>query len=440
MALIEYQSPPPAARSERPTGSIVLGLIAVACLIGGFGAWAAFSTVSSAAIAPGYVTVEGSRKAIQHRDGGPVAAVLVKEGDLVEAGQVLVSLDLSDVRGEVEGLSTLRVQLLVRLARLRAEAADAESLVFPSELLAYANNPRFAALFEQERSLFDARRTAYVGNVGLLRQSIEGYKRQIGGLQGQIRSTRTQVALIQDELASVTELLVKGLIPRPRALALERNAAALRGELEGLNATVATAENEISGAELQIAQIEKDRREQVANDLSATEAQLAELEPRLAAALDRLSRADLVAPEAGYVHGLAVHAAGAAIVPGQTVLEIVPAGEPLVVTAEVDPRDVERIRPGQEVEVHLSAFQQRYQSIIGGRVLKISADRFEDEAQQRSWFQVTVEVDPADLQRADIELVPGMSAQAVIKTGDRTVLAYLFDPILHFYDFAMKEE
>jgi HlyD family type I secretion membrane fusion protein len=398
------------------------------------------STVSSAAIAPGYVTVEGSRKAIQHRDGGPVAAVLVTEGDYVEAGQVLVSLDLSDVRAEVEGLSTLRVQLMVRLARLRAEAADAETLVFPTGLLALADDARFAALFEQERSLFEARRTAYVGNVGLLRQSIEGYRRQIGGLQGQIRSTRTQVALIQDELDGVMELLVKGLVQRPRALALERSAAALRGDLEGLTATVATAENEIRAAELKIAQIEKDRREEVAADLSTAEAQLAELEPRLAAAQDKLSRADLVAPEAGYVHGLAVHAAGAAIVPGQTVLEIVPAGEPLVVTAEVDPRDVERVRPGQDVEVHLTAFRQRYQSIIGGRVLKVSADRFQDELQRRSWFKVTVEVDAEDLRRADIELVPGMSAQAVIKTGDRTVLAYLLDPILHFYDFAMKEE
>jgi epimerase transport system membrane fusion protein len=440
MALVEYHTLPALRIPERPKGTVALALVAVVGFVGSFGVWASLSTISSAAVAPAMVTVEDSRKVVQHRDGGPVAAVLVKEGELVQKGQPLVRLDLGDVKAEVESLSTLRVQLLARLTRLRAEAAGADVLVFPAEVIELAHSPTFAALLDQERSLFEARRIAYMGNIGLLRQQIEGHKHQIVGLQGQVRSTRTQLALLQEELASYQGLLAKGLVPKPRVLDLQVNAAALDGELESLSASIATAENDIGNVELQIAQAQRDRREEVAKDLSDAEAQLADVEPRLTAAESRLARADLVAPEAGYVHGLTVHSAGAAIVPGQNVLEIVPAGERLVVTADVDPRDIAYVRIGQEVEIHLLTYRLRFQSIIGGSVAKVSADRFESPAQDKSWYEVTVLVNEADLKRNRVTLLPGMPTQALIKTGERTVLQYLLDPFYRFYDLSMKEE
>src|SRR5690242_17171020 len=225
MALVELHSLPVRRLPERPRGTIVLALMGIVGFIGAFGVWASLATVSSAAIAPASVTVEDSRKAVQHHDGGPVAAVLVKEGEFVRKGQTLVRLDLGDVKAQVESFSTLRVQLLARLSRLRTEAAEGDVLAFPTEVLQLAHSPTFAALLDQERKLFEARRTAYMGNIGLLRQQIEGYKRQIVGLQGQVRSTRTQVALVQEELVAFKALLAKGLVPKPRVLDLEGNVA-----------------------------------------------------------------------------------------------------------------------------------------------------------------------------------------------------------------------
>ena len=440
MALVELYSLPVRRLPERPRGTIALALIAVVAFLGTFGAWASLASISSAAIAPAFVTVEDSRKAVQHRDGGPVDAVLVKEGELVRKGQTLVRLDLGDVKAEVESLSTLRVQLLARLTRLRTEAADADVLTFPTEVLQLVRSPTFTALLDQERSLFEARRIAYRGNIGLLRQQIEGHKRQIIGFQGQVRSTRIQVALLQEELIAFKGLLAKGLVPKPRVLDLEGNVAALDGQLEALSASIASAENDVRNVELQIAQAQSDRREEIAKDLSDSEAQLADVEPRLRAAEGQLARADLVAPEAGYVHGLTVHSAGAAIVPGQNVLEIVPAGERLVVTADVDPRDIAYVHAGQEVEIHLLTYRLRFQSIISGSVAKVSADRFESPSQDKSWYEVTVLVNEADLKRNRVTLLPGMPTQAVIKTGERTVLQYLLDPFYRFYDLSMKEE
>ena len=440
MALVELHSLPAPLAPERPKGTIALAILAIVGFVGSFGVWASLASVSSAAIAPALVTVEYSRKAVQHHDGGPVAAVLVKEGEFVQKGQTLVRLDLGDVKGEVESLSTLRVQLLARLTRLRAEAANSGVLAFPAEVVELAHSPSFAPLVDQERSLFETRRTAYMGNIGLLRQQIEGHKRQIVGFQGQVRSTRTQLAFLREELVSFKGLLAKGLVEKPRVLDLEGNAAALDGQLEALSASIATAENDIRGVELQITQTQSDRRQEVAKDLSDTEAQLADVEPRLAAAEGRLARADLVAPEAGYVHGLTVHSAGAAIVPGQTVLEIVPAGERLVVTADVDPQDIAYVHAGQEVEIHLLTYRLRFQSIIGGSVAKVSADRFVSPAQDKSWYEVSVLVNEADLKRNGVTLLPGMPTQAIIKTGERTVLQYLLDPFYRFYDLSMKEE
>lgn len=429
----------PAAGRDSPRALILGGVAALVLLGGGLGGWAAWGKVASAAAAAGYITAEGNRKAVQHRDGGPVAAVLVREGERVTRGQALVRLDLSDTAAEVQVLASQRDQTMVRRARLKAEAAGAALIAYPPEVAA-RHDREFRALIDREQDLFMARRNAYTGSVGLLHQQIEGYDRQIVGLRGKTRATGDQLVLIRQELHSLTGLLKKGYVEKSRVLALQRAAAALQGDLDGLAADIAGAENEISKAQLQIAQIDKEWRESVAKDLGDAEALMSQIEPRLVSARERLKRSDLVAPEEGYVFGLKVHSPGAVIVPGDTVLEIVPANERLVVTARIDPHDIERVHPGQAVEIHLLPYRQRYMSIIGGAVLKVSADRFQDSSQQQSWFEATITVDPDDLARSGATIIPGMPVEALIKTGERTVAAYMLDPIYHLYDFAMKEE
>jgi HlyD family type I secretion membrane fusion protein len=402
-------------------------------------AWASTMTVASGAIAPGQVTFEGNRKAVQHRDGGPVRAVLVREGQHVERGQPLVELNQGDVQAEVSVLTSARWAMLAKLARLRAEAQDAPDIAWPDRLTANRGDAQVRSAIDQETALFEARRAAYRGNINLLRQQIEGRRRQVEGFVARRASVEAQLQSVEDELISLAPLLEKGLIPRPRALALERSAAALRGDIETLQSSLAAEQNGIAQAETQIQQLEKDRSEAVARDVADTEIRLAEIEPRLRSATERLERAVIVAPEAGSVYGLAVFSPGAVLVPGQTVLEIVPASEPLVLSVEIATKDVERVRPGQDVTVHLLAYSQRYQSIIKGRLEKVSGDRFDDKFTQRSYFKGIIRVEASELKKAGVELLPGMPVNVVIETGERTILAYLLDPVFRIKDFAFRE-
>jgi HlyD family type I secretion membrane fusion protein len=440
MSLIEYQGPTFERPTDNPRKVVLSGVIMAALFLGGICTWAALAPIARASQAEGVLVVEGSRRPVQHREGGPVGEVLVKEGQLVKAGDVLVRLDLSDVRAEAEVLTTRRFQVKAQLARFAAEAADAGEIAFPPDLEAQRSNPDVAKILEQEERIFEAGRAAVAGRVGLLRQQIEGYQNQIDGLTGQVRETKRQIDLIAEELVGLNQLLAKGLTPKSRVLALQRESASLSSTLEGLHAQIAAAGNEIHSAELEIDQIQKDRRQEISAGLSQAGAQLAEIEPRLVAAQDSLTRVDLQAPVGGRVLGLAVHGPGATILPGQVVLEIVPDTAPLVIKAKLNPNDVDQVRPGQQVDVHILAYKQRYQGIINGTVRSVSPDRIETPNGEAAWFDAVVTLNPDDLARAKVDLVPGMAATSLIKTGERTVLQYFLDPILRVYDFAMKED
>lgn len=440
MSLIEYHGPEFQRPTDSPRGVVIAGMVSAAIFLGGIGTWAAYAPVARASNAPGVIVVEGSRRPVQHREGGPVGAVLVKEGELVKAGQELVRLDLSDVKAEVEVLTTRRLQVMAQLARFAAEAANADSIEFPAELVASRSDPDVAKVLDQEERIFQAGRAAIQGRVGLLRQQMQGYQQQIDGLKGQVRETERQVELIAEELIGLNQLLAKGLTPKSRVLALQRESASLSSTLEGLHAQIAAAGNEIHSAELEIDQIQKDRRQEISAGLSQAGAQLAEIQPRLVAAKDQLTRVDLTAPVGGRVLGLSVHGPGATIQPGQVVLEIVPDTANLIVKAKLNPNDVDQVHPGQQVDVHVLAYKQRYQSILNGTVRSVSPDRLEAPGGGEAWFDTIVTLNPADLERAKVDLMPGMAATSLIKTGDRTVLQYFLDPILRIYDFALKEE
>jgi HlyD family type I secretion membrane fusion protein len=235
-------------------------------------------------------------------------------------------------------------------------------------------------------------------------------------------------------------LVEKGLIARPRVLTLERSAAALRGDLSTVSGLITAEEDKIRAAEIQMEQLTKERLESIARDSAENDARLAEIEPRLVSAQRRLEQAVVVAPESGYVYGLAVFGPGAALTPGQVALEIVPKDDPLVVAVEIDPTDVNRVQPGQNASIHFLPYRQRYHKAIQGTLEKVSADRFEDKMANRIYYKGIVKVDPKDIAQAHVELTPGMPAQVTIETGKRTILAYFLDPVLKIYDFALKEQ
>ena len=429
------------ARSSDTIGPL---LIAGGLAAGGFllamGAWASTMSVSSAAIARGHAIAEGNRKAVQARDSAPVKAVFVKEGDRVEVGQPLIELDLSDVRGEVAVYEATLNQLIARRARLEAERLG-QDLVFPDELVASAAvNPQVQSFLEQERTIHQTRDLAHRGAHALLDQKIAGAEDRIKGLNAGLKAIREQLAYVVEEKDSIAPLVEKGIISRSQLLGLEREGARLQGEIEAILTEVAAATNDVQGGSVEKAQLDKRRDEEIAKELSDTEANITTIEPRLLAANERLGRGVITSPESGFVYELAVFSSGASVLPGQTLLEIVPADQPLVLQVEISPADIERVKPGSEASIHLIPYNRRYQSLVGGRLERISADLVIDPRTQRSYYHGIVSVDGSDLERAAAEMLPGMPAEAMINAGDRTLAEYFLGPILRLSDRALKEQ
>ena len=427
-------------KSDSPRKPLIIGGIALLAFFGSLLGWASAMSVNGAAIAAGKVTVEGHRKALQHRDGGSVARVLVREGERVRKGQGLLELDLTEVRSEFAVLSSGRLIMLARIGRLSSELAERSEIEWSEELKASEGNVQKRAIIEQERSVFDARRAAYFGNIALLENDIDGRRRQIRGLQARLVTTQAQLETVRSELASLQPLVAQGIVARPRLLALDRAAAGFQGDIEVGQNAIAAEESAILQAQSRIAQLEKERREFIVKELADAEARLAEIGPRLTAAQEKLERAIMTAPDDGYVYNLAIFSPGAVITPSQVVLEIVPADDALVLAIDINPTDIERVRPGLRVSIHLLSFTQRWQSIVQGELIKISADRFEDQVnKQLSYYRGIVKVDPSDLKRAGAELAPGMPVQVLIETESRTIISYFLDPVFRMYDYAMRE-
>ncbi|MGO4706849.1 HlyD family type I secretion periplasmic adaptor subunit [Microvirga sp. 2MCAF38] len=426
--------------SDSAFGPVVVGGLTALGMLLAITGWSSTMSVASAAITSGRVVAEGNRKVIQHREGGQIGTVFVREGQLVQKGQKLLQLDLADAKAEAEVLSSSRAAALFRTTRLEAERAEASDVAVPHQLLDRLNEPQIQIMIQQERALLNARRAAYLGQISLLKQQIEGSHRQITGLQGRVKAAHTQLESVEDELVSLRPLQEKGLIARPRTLTLERTAAALHGDVEALTGLVSAEDDKIRAAEIQIAQLTKERLEGIAKEGAENDARLSEIEPRLIWAMKRLEQSVISAPEAGYVYGLSVFGPGAALVPGQTALEIVPADDELVVSVDIEPTDIKRVHPGQTTSIHFLPYRQRYQKAISGTLEKVSADLFEDKSSNKTFYKGVVRVAQKDLDAGHIVLTPGMPAQVTIETGKRTILAYFLDPILKIYDFALKEE
>jgi HlyD family type I secretion membrane fusion protein len=417
-----------------------VGGFAALALVIAVAAWSATMSVASAAISSGKVEAEGNRKAVQHPTGGQIGSVFVREGQLVEQGQKLVQLELADARAEATVLRSQRAGALLRAARLHAERAGASELALPETLLSQQSDPQVQMFLQQERTLLSTRQAAYLGQISLLSQQIEGSHRQIEALRERMTAAQAQLVSVQDELKSLKPLLDKGLVARPRILTLERSASSLQGDMSALSGLITAEEDKIRAAKIQSEQLTKDRLELIAKESTENDARLAEIEPRLRSAQQRLDHAVIVAPENGYVYGLSVFGPGATLAPGQTALEIVPKDDPLVVGVEIDPTAINRVRPGQSASIHFLPYRQNYTKAIGGTLEKVSADRFEDKASGRVFYRGVVKVNPDDIAHSQVELTPGMPAQVTIETGKRTILEYFLDPVLRIYDFALKEE
>lgn len=435
--------PAPLSLSRLVRGPRLAGLAVILVFLGGFGGWASMAPLSSAAVAPGIVSPDGQRRTVQHLEGGIIQEILVRDGDVVGIGERLLVLEDVAVRSERDIRESRLNGLLAVEARLVAELTLAEAIAFPADLLARAEtDAELAAALDDQRTHFETRAAAFVSRADILEARIAQLHEEIAGLEVQIDSQVRQLNLIDREIAGVGQLVDQGLERLPRLLSLQRMQAEIEGEIGANRSTIARAEQAIGETGLQILDLEANRREEAAGSLANIRAEIATIGEELRAREDVLARTMVTAPVAGTVVGLQFHTVGGVVRPGETILDIVPADEELIIDARLSPTDIDVVAPGLEAEVHLLAYAQRDMARLTGRVRDVSADRLVDEATGEAYFRARIEVLPEALDSLgdDIVLTPGMPADVLITTGERSMLDYILSPIERSLSRAFREQ
>ena len=411
-----------------------IGIAVVAAIFGGIGLWAAFAPLSSAAIGTGVISVEMYRKTVQHLEGGIVREIKVRDGQLVSAGEVLVTLEDTQPKAQVEGLRGQLYALFAREARLVAQRDSLSQVNFPKELAEARGDPRAADAMHVQLQTFLVRKQAHDGEVMLYERQIQQLRAKASGLAAQKKSRDRLVASYESERVDFEALLQQGYAERQRVREMERNVAQTQGQQGSLVADLAATEFQVSETQVKILQLGKELQREVAKELAEVQSELSSVREKVRALDDMVTRTVVRAPEAGMVLGLAVHTLGAVIRPGERILDIVPQNAKLVVEAQLSPQDIDQVRIDQLAEVRFPAFKQRELPRIDGRLISVSGDRLVDDNEGRKvpYYLARVEISAESLQaltKAKLELVPGMPAEVLIYTGERTFLQYLIAPL-----------
>jgi HlyD family type I secretion membrane fusion protein len=409
---------------------------------GGLGSWAATAPLAGAAVAPAVVAPEGHRKTVQHLEGGIVREILVREGDLVAAGQALVRLDDIPTRAEAAELEARWYATQAALARLAAEERGSRTVELDAELSAAAMaSPAVAAAVAGEAEQLATRRAALEGHVTVLERRVEKERRAIEGLKAEAASYEQQRRYVEEELRSVTRLYEQGLERKPRLLALQRDRSQLDGSIATARAGTGRSREAIAEAQAEMASLRQERAAEVAKAATAARIEAGALAEKLKAARDRLGRTAVLAPVAGTVVELKVRTTGGVIGAGEPILDLVPAGDELVLEARVSPNDIDEVATDSRVQVHLTAYRTRHLPRLEGVVRQVSADRLTDQATQQPYYAARITVDRGELERlgAGVALTPGMPAEALIVTRERTLLDYLLAPVADVFRRGMRE-
>jgi HlyD family secretion protein len=422
-------------------GPIILGMVTLVVLVGGFGLWSVGTTVAGAIVASGQIEVEQNRQIVQHPDGGVVEAILVAEGDTVVAGQPVLRLDGSLLRSELSIVESQFLEVLARRGRLEAERDEEPTPTFPDELVALAATRQDAAdLMQGQIRLFQARRDTLARQGEQLARRAEQTEAQIDGIDAQIIAIEDQLSLIGSEAASVQELLDKGLAQAARLLALQREEARLRGQMGELAAARAANEGRITELELEVLRLAAARVEEANSQLREIGFRELELAERRRALAERIARLEVLAPVAGIVLGMQFTTPRAVLRAAEPVLYLIPQDRPLVIAAQIPTIHIDQVRPGQPAVLVFSAFTARTTPELMGRVAAVSADALTDERTGATYYRAEIVPDPGEIEKlSGLTLIPGMPVEAFIRTGERTPLAYLVKPFTDYFTRAFRE-
>ena len=421
--------------------AILWGSLALVVGFFGFLAWASTAPLDEGVPAPGVVTVEGKRKTLQHPRGGVIEQINVRDGDVVRAGQVLVSLNDTDALSQRESAQTQYWNAVALEARLIAEQTQTPSILFPADL---ALNPdiRAQAAVRNQQNLFSTRRGAMLNELRILEENLRGLQEQINGLQALQAGKKTQIRLLTDELESMSDLVLYGYVPKVRLMELQRTLADISGSRGEDIANIARTRSSIAEIKLRMVQTRQVYQKEAQQQLPEAQKELETLGNRLTTLNEEVDRAELRASVDGIVVGLGVFTIGGVIQPGQTVLEIVPERGAMIVEVHIPTHLIEKVRVGLSAEIRFSTVQGSQLPAIEGELLNVSADRFVEQASGQPYYLGTVkfsEEGKLRLAASNHGISPGMSVDVIIKTGERTLLEYLTTPLLKRISGALRE-
>jgi HlyD family secretion protein len=433
-------TPPPLAGKPRVlepalARRLLLGLSLIVLMVVSVGGWAATTPIGGAVIASGFVVVESNIKKVQHPTGGIVAEINVKNGNVVNAGDVVISLDDTQARANLGIVVSQLVQLRGRKARLEAERDQADEVRFPGGFVESGEDA--AAIMEGEKRLFEVRQSVKNGQIAQFNERIGQLKQEIKGTTAQRDAKSEEVDLMRDELERLEIMRKKDLVPTTRTLQAQRDLTRLRGEWGAHVAQIARSQGQISETELQIIGVTQNMQTDASKELREIEARIAELLERKVAAEDQLKRIYLRAPQTGFVHDLTVHTVGGVIGPGENVMSIVPTHDTLAVEARIGTADIDQVAVGQQAVLRFPALNQRTTPEIRGTVTRVGADLSKDPQGNAVYFTLRISV--ADNDREAFKLVPGMPVEAFISTHERTALSYLMKPLSDQVTRAFRE-
>jgi HlyD family secretion protein len=427
-------------RTHVPT---LLGFMAIAVFVLGFGYWANSAPISGAVITYGTFVATGENKIIQHLEGGVIKDILVHEGDLVEPGQKLIQLDETAPRAELERLVLRYMRAEATDARLLTEIRGDAEVKFPTSLLEKQDAQDVRWIIGSQKLTFEAWRKNLEADTAALKDSIDGIEERIRAAEAQKKSVQRQLELIEEELAAKSTLLQGGLVRKPEILALQRAQAALHGEIGKLEGGIGEAREQIARTNQQIVSMRTAATKEAVDQLHQTRAELADVRERIRAQRDVLNRVTITAPVRGIVVKMRYHTTGGVIEPGKNILEILPLGDRLVIEARVRPQDIDHVKVGQEASIRLTALSRRTTPTLSGKVEYVSADALPDDlraTEGKGVYIVRIALDDKQPPPMDhFQAKPGMPAEIYIKTAERTFFEYLMQPVKDSMSRAFRE-